>query len=133
MLQPVHRSIQVQVFVPRETRKGAKVFLPDVPELRNTLLVGIEALDQRTVDLADDGSAVISPSSLKYFTLTLVSGTDRRCVNMPLASMNPGLMSGLYKEFNDWRVNYQKSYLTVVDPSAVRVTVPLNIIYKLPQ
>lgn len=131
-MKPISRSFQLQVTFQRGLRRGARIFLPDIPELRNTLLTGIEVLDNTMVLQSQVEAPVPTTPELAGFALTLIHASDKRAVNFPLASMCPTVMSGLWKEFNSWRVNYQKSFLRLMNDGPVANgprTVCLNVFY----
>lgn len=112
----VERGYRLDVSIPQTVRVGAKVFLPDIAELRNTLLMGIEAYTKDDVLTTDQGLAILNRLQVPSITLTLVHQSDKRASHFPFSSLVSSTQSGLFKEFSEWEVNWQKSYFTVVDP-----------------
>jgi len=57
-MQPIRRSQLVAVNIPLNTAAGAKFFLPDIPELRDAIVDGIEAYGATELLTAPDGTGV---------------------------------------------------------------------------
>lgn len=129
-MRPIQRSQTIFVPIPGTATLGAKVFLPDIPELRDALVEGIETYTDS--ELANDlqGNSVITVGGLAGLTLNLVQESDRRAQDFPMNSLLAVQYGGIYKEFTSWRLNWQKCYLQLTNANPAGTTVVLNIFYR---
>lgn len=129
-MNPIHRSQLVSVVIPANTTVGAKIFLPDIPELRDALVDGLEtfAIDELAADLSANPTA--TSAELAFLTLSLVQESDRRAMDFPLQSLRSSQYGGIFKEFTGWRLNWQKCYIQVVSGTfAAATSVNVNVFY----
>lgn len=129
-MRPIQRSQTIFVLIPSTATLGAKVFLPDIPELRDALVEGIETYTDS--ELANDlqGNSVQTIAGVAGLTLNLVQESDRRAQDFPLNSLLAVQYGGIYKEFTSWRLNWQKCYLQLTNNSPAARTVVLNVFYR---
>ena len=128
-MRPIQRSQTIFVPIPGTATQGAKVFLPDIPELRGALVDGIETYTD--TELANDltGGGIVNAAGITGLVLNLVQESDRRAQDFPLQSLLAVQYGGIYKEFTGWKLNWQKCYLQLVNNNPAGQSVALNIFY----
>ena len=128
-MRPIQRSQTIFINIPAGAQLGSTVFLPDVPELRDAVIDGIETYTDTELAFSLTGNPVITTPGIREVTLNLVQESDRRAQDFPLQSLLAVSYGGLYKEFSGWRLNWQKCYLQLTGPTAADTTVVLNLFY----
>lgn len=128
-MRPIQRSQTIFIDIPANAQLGTTVFLPDIPELRDAVVDGIETYTDQEVAFSLTGNPVITTPGIREATLNLIQESDRRAQDFPLQSLLAVSYGGLYKEFSGWRLNWQKCYLQLTGANAAATTVVLNIFY----
>lgn len=113
-MQPIQRSQLITVVLPAATATGAKIFFPDIPELRDALVDGLETYVDSELAADLSGNAVVSAATLAFLAVSLVQESDRRAMDFPAQSLRASAYGGMYKEFTGWRLNWQKCYVQLV-------------------
>lgn len=128
-MKPLQRTQLIGVVIPQLTGAGAKIYFPDIPELRDAVVDGLEVYTSGELAQMPDGNTVVA--SLEGATVNLVQESDRRGQDFPLFALNSSNYGGIWKEFTGWRLNWQKCYVQVVDGSisAVTAAVAINVFY----
>lgn len=131
-MKSIQRSQLVTIKVPKGATLGAKFFLPDIPELRDALIDGLETYTEAELAADLNGVPTVQDPGLAGLTLSLIQESDRRAMDIPAWSLRSSQYGGIWKEFDSWRVNWQKCYLQVVDPTnfiASDRSFALNVFY----
>lgn len=128
-MRPIQRSQTIFVTMPTNTSVGTKVFLPDIPELRDALVDGIEAYTDNELAADLQGQPVVSIAGMQSLVVNLIQESDRRAQDFPLQSLLATAYGGIFKEFTGWRLNWQKCYVQAVSAAAADQVVALNIFY----
>lgn len=129
-MRPIQRSQTIFLTIPAGAGQGAKVYLPDIPELRDALVEGIETYteDELAADLT--GTSLVGIAGMQGLVLNLVQESDRRAQDFPLQSLRAVSYGGIYKEFTSWKLNWQKCYLQLVTNAPAGRAVALNVFYR---
>lgn len=133
-MQPIRRSQLINVLIPIGTAAGSKITLPDIPELRDALVDGIETYDSALLATDPAGNAVVTSAQVPGITLNLIQQSDRRAQDFPLFALSSNNYGGIWKEFDGWRLNWQKCYVLVTTSGlfAAAGSVVLNVFYHYP-
>lgn len=130
-MQPIKRSQLITVTLPAGTAVGAKIFFPDIPELRDALVDGLETYVNTELATDLQGNGIVTTTELSYLAVSLVQESDRRAMDFPAASLRASLYGGMFKEFTGWRLNWQKCYVQLVNGpiGANNLSFALNVFY----
>lgn len=129
-MRPIQRSQTIFVAIPATAAVGTKIFLPDIPELRDALVEGLETYTDSEISSDLQGNGIVSIAGVADLVLNLVQESDRRAQDFPLNSLLAVQYGGIYKEFTSWKLNWQKCYLQVVGPNTAGRSVALNVFYR---
>jgi hypothetical protein len=129
-MRPIPKSKLVWVNIPAGTVAGAAINFPDVPELRDKPIIGVEAYNLSLLAATPDLVATISAADLVGVTVTLKDYSDERVQDIPASTLVPTNIAGLWKQFVPFVVNWQASFLRfVATPAGVPCSFPLNVFY----
>lgn len=130
-MKPIPRSRLIWVTIPASTTEGAIIQFPDVPELRNKQVIGMESYHGVMLEKTPDLVFTVGPADLPKFTVTLKDGSMERQCNIPPETLNPQNTAGLWKMFTPFVVNWQSSYVRcTATPSVGTVfTIPFLVFY----
>jgi hypothetical protein len=128
-MRPIQRSQTIFIDIPANAQLGSTVYLPDIPELRDAVIDGIETYTDTELAFSLTGNPVVTVAGIREATLNLVQESDRRAQDFPLQSLLAVAYGGIYKEFSGWRLNWQKCYLQLVGTASASTTVVLNVFY----
>lgn len=136
MYQPVidkYYMVEVQL-----TSVGANAVIPfkDIPQLREKMrdvkTIGITAYTAAQLATSPLGLTVIAAANVTGIVVTFVTDLKEEIYRMPLIDLVSGSNSGLIRIFREKKINFPKSYITILTPGtlAVNQSVPFGIIYK---
>lgn len=128
-MRPIQRSQTIFLPIGAGIATGSKVFLPDIPELRDALVDGIETYTDSELAKDLQGKDVQDIAGLQGLVLNLVQESDRRAQDFPLQSLLATAYGGIFKEFTGWRLNWQKCYVQATNANPADKTVVLNVFY----
>lgn len=132
--QPViERSYLVEVQL---TSIGVNERIPflDIPQLRkklqNVVTYGISAYT--STQLAKTPNSLTTVQTVVGLVVTFYVGDKEEIFQMPVIDLVAGSNSGLIRGFRNKKINFPKSYITILDATNLNVneSVPFNIIYK---
>lgn len=130
-MKPLIASKLVWLNVPTGTVAGSSVRFPDIPELSDKRITGIEFYNIAMLAATPDQVAVISAADALGATLTLKENSTERVQDIPLSTMLPTNVGGIWKEFVPFVVNWQASLVRfTTTPATLPCTVPFNIFYE---
>lgn len=134
-MQPIRRSQLVSVTIPVGTTVGGKVFLPDIPELRDALIDGLETYVDSELSFSTSGVATVTGAQLLALTLNLVQNSDRRGQDIPAWSLRSSQYGGIWKELTSWNLNWQKCSVQVNQAGlfAAAASFSVNVFYHYPE
>jgi hypothetical protein len=126
----IERSKLVTVNIPIGTATGAVIPFPDIPELRDKRLTGIEFYDDTVLTTSPDQLATLTAAQAAAMTLTLKRNSVEHIQDVPLQTLNSSLLGGIWKEFEPFIPNYQSSFLRNVGAGfGAAQAVAFNIFY----
>ena len=128
-MRPIQRSQTIFLPLGSNVTTGSKIFLPDIPELRDALVDGIETYTDSELTADLQGNPVQTIAGLQGLVLNLVQESDRRAQDFPLQSLLATAYGGIFKEFTSWRLNWQKCYVQATNGNPASRTVVLNVFY----
>jgi hypothetical protein len=129
-MKPIQRSQTIFIPIGAGATLGSKIFLPDIPELRDALVEGIETYSDAELATDLQGNSVVDVTGIADCVLNLVQESDRRAQDFPLNSLLAVQYGGIYKEFTGWQLNWQKCYLQLTGGNPAGKTVVLNVFYR---
>ena len=131
-MKPIKRSQLITVVIPQNTGVGAQVKFPDIPELRDAVVDGIEVYSVDQLSITPNGERVVTTAGLAAATVNFLQESDRRGQDFPAYALLSAGYGGIWKEFTGWRLNWQKCYVQVVSSTPFedeQVAIPFNIFY----
>ncbi len=130
-MKPLIASKLVWLNVPDYTVAGSSIRFPDIPELSDKRITGIEFYNIAMLAATPDQVAVITAADALGATLTLKENSTERVQDIPLATMLPTNVGGIWKEFVPFVVNWQASVVRfTTTPATLPCAVPFNIFYE---
>jgi hypothetical protein len=132
-MKPILRSYLIEVnFGNTLPGNGVNINFQDYPQLRNIMLTGITVSDSTTIAISPSGKAVTNDNS--GIAVTLMDIYNMEIIkNYPAKGLDPFYNYGFYRDFTDINLQLTKSYITILDNSALvaNQSVILNIFYYL--
>lgn len=130
-MEPIKRSQLVWIVVTNGTTlNGAYIPFPDQPDLRGKQITGIECINSDYLTNAPDGTTCFSSADETHCMLTLYKGAVMQEKDVPCASLDSQLNFGIWKQFEPFQVNWQRSGVRVVSPlSAALLAIPFLVHY----
>lgn len=116
----------------------AEVPFQDVSELRSrgARVVGIETFNSDQMAFTPDGLPGITPADALKCTVTFKDQTSlERLKDVPLWTLNPVHMGGIYKQFMPFEANWQSCFVKFTGgfAAAAQFNVPFGIMWEEPQ
>lgn len=94
---------------------GAQINFQDYPELRNVYVCGVEVASADYLTLSPSGKSVAAGSNLPGIVLNLLDiNTNIKVYNYPTFDLQPSNVSGYYRDFEPFKLNLVKSYVTIL-------------------
>lgn len=132
-MKPILRSYLIEVnFGNTLPGNGVNINFQDYPQLRNIMLTGITVSDTSTLAISPSGKNVTTDNS--GIAVTLMDIFNMEIIkNYPAKGLDPFYNYGFYRDFTDINLQLTKSYITILDNSALAAnqSVILNIFYYL--
>ena len=95
--------------------QGAQITFQDYPELRNVYVCGVEVCSATYLTNGPSGRLVTAGTNLPGITLNLMDiSTNIRVYNYPSFDLEPSNVNGYYRDFEPFKINLVKSYITVL-------------------
>jgi hypothetical protein len=130
-MKPILRSYLIEVNL-GTTLPGAgqNINIQDYPQLRDVYITGIEAFNIDQISVSPAGKAVV-PSNIGI-TLTLMDKFNMEMMfQYPTSDLNPGIVSGFYRDIVPFYLQLTKSYITILDNALLSAneSVIFNVFY----
>lgn len=117
--------------LPVNVQQGATVQFPDVPELRGRKIIAVEFYDETFLTNTPDLVACVGPGDMAGLTVVLKDASSERIQDIPVTTLQPTFIAGIYKQVVPFSVNWQSSFVRVVGAAVTGGrTVPLGIMYE---
>lgn len=130
-MRAIPRAILVWATLKTGTTEGAEIRFPDVPELRGKRIIGFEGYDNSFLTKTPDLQDVVGGADSVKLTLVLKDLSKERIQDIPFITLIPAYIGGIWKQVEPFEVNWQSSFVRVVDtPATLPVTVPFCIFYE---
>jgi len=130
-MKPILRSYLIEVNLGTTIPgNGQNINFQDYPQLRDIYITGIEAFNNQQIAFSPAGKAVI-PSNTGI-TCTLMDKYNMEMIyQYPTTDLNPGIVSGFYRDIVPFYLQLTKSYITVLDNTglAANESAVFNIFY----
>jgi hypothetical protein len=116
-MKAITRSYLVELYLGTSAPgQGAQINFQDYPELRNVYVCGVEVCSATYLLKAPSGRNVIAGSLLPNISLNLTDiNTNIRIYNYPTFDLQPSNVSGYYRDFEPFKLNLVKSFITILD------------------
>jgi hypothetical protein len=130
-MKPILRSYLIEVNL-GGTAPGAgqNINVQDYPQLRDIYITGIEAFNNVQLTKSPAGKDVVGSNS--GITLTLMDKYNMEMMfQYPTSDLNPGIVSGFYRDIVPFYLQLTKSYITILDPAGLNAneSVIFNVFY----
>jgi len=130
-MKTIVASKLVWLNVPAGTVAGSVIRFPDIPELRDKKITGIEFYNIAMLAATPDQVATISAADATGAVLTLKENSTERVQDIPLNTLLPTNTGGIWKEFVPFVVNWQASAVRYTAlPATLPHSVPFSIFYE---
>ena len=115
-MKAITRSYLVELYFGTSAPgQGAQINFQDYPELRNVYVCGVEVCSQDYLTQSPSGKTVTAAANLPGIVLNLMDvGTNIRVYNYPSFDLQPSNVSGYYRDFEPFKINLVKSYVTIL-------------------
>jgi hypothetical protein len=133
MLQPiVEKSYLVELNLGTVVGTQRQVSFQFIPQLKDAIIYGVEVFSASQMAISPNGSAVVTALGLTNLTVTFAVGDDQDIFLQPIADLNPALVSGFIRMYNNKRFNLTKSFITMqgVANIAANQAVLFNFLYR---
>lgn len=116
-MRAITRSYLVELYLGTSAPgQGAQINFQDYPELRNVYVSGVEVCSLTYLLKAPSGRSVVSGSLLPNISLNLTDiNTNIRIYNYPTFDLQPSNVNGYYRDFEPFKLNLVKSFITILD------------------
>ena len=114
-MKAITRSYLVELYFGTSAPgQGAQINFQDYPELRNVYVCGVEVASADYLSLAPSGRTNVPAASLPGIVLNLMDvNTNIRVYNYPSFDLQPNNVGGYYRNFEPFKLNLVKSYVTI--------------------
>lgn len=132
-MRNIERSILVLVQFNPNTKSGTSQNFPDVPQLRDKVLVtGVEVYESSVLLTAPNGQAVAASNDLSNVVITFSAGSDQRHQQQPALSYAPQFTNGIWREFTPFAPNLQRCFAQFTADAATisSFVIPVNVFYR---
>ena len=115
-MKAITRSYLVELYFGTSAPgQGAQITFQDYPELRNVYVCGVEVCSATYLTNGPSGRLVTAGTNLPGITLNLMDiSTNIRVYNYPSFDLEPSNVNGYYRDFEPFKINLVKSYITVL-------------------
>ena len=130
-MKPIVKSYLTEINLGQSAPgNGQNINFQDYAELRDIYITGIECFAAGQVKQSPSGRTVVTP--LTGIALTLMDIFNMENIkSYPAYDLNPSNVDGFYRDFQPFRLQLTKSYLTVLDNTGLNAveSVIFNIFY----
>jgi len=99
---------------------GANFNFQDYPELRDVYITGVEVCPANYLTKAPSGKDNTANTNTPGIVLNLMDiNTNIRVYNYPTFDLVPSNVSGYYRDFEPFKLNLVKSYVTILQNIAI--------------
>jgi hypothetical protein len=128
---PIPRFKQVFINVPANTVAGAKLPFPLVEQLRDKKIIAIEFYAASILSFTSNQVATIVAADALACEAVFKENSTERVDSIPLNTLQPVNMAGVYKQFIGFVVNWQASFVRVnTNLAAAASSIPFGFIYE---
>jgi hypothetical protein len=115
-MRAITRSYLVELFLGTGAPgQGASLNFQDFPELRDVYITGVEVCASSYLTQAPSGRTNTASANLPGVVLNLLDvNTNIRIYNYPTFDLEPTNVSGYYRDFEPFKLNLVKSYITIL-------------------
>lgn len=130
-MKPILRSYLIEVNLGSSTPgAGQNINIQDYPQLRDVYITGIEAFNADQITKSPAGKDVVTANT--GITLTLMDKYNMEMMfQYPTSDLNPGVVSGFYRDIVPFYLQLTKSYITILDTTGLSAneSVIFNVFY----
>jgi hypothetical protein len=114
-MKPILRSYLIEVNLGSSAPgAGQNINVQDYPQLRDVYITGIEAFNSNQLSISPAGKTVVGNN--RGISLTLMDKYNMEMMfQYPTADLNPGIVSGFYRDIVPFYLQLTKSYITILD------------------
>ena len=115
-MKAITRSYLVELYFGTSAPgQGAQINFQDYPELRNVYVCGVEVASADYLTQSPSGKTVTASANLPGIVLNLLdTNTNIKIYNYPTFDLQPSNVSGYYRDFEPFKLNLVKSYVTIL-------------------
>lgn len=114
-MKAITRSYLVELFLGTSAPgTGASLNFQDFPELRDVYITGVQVCSNIYLSNAPSGKVNTAAGNLPGIVVNLLdNNTNIRIYNYPSFDLEPANVSGYYRDFEPFKLNLVKSYITI--------------------
>ena len=130
-MKPILRSYLIEVNLGGTVPgAGQNINIQDYPQLRDVYITGIEAFNFDQISVSPAGKNVVPTNT--GITLTLMDKYNMEMMfQYPTSDLNPGVVSGFYRDIVPFYLQLTKSYITILNNATLTAneSVIFNVFY----
>lgn len=107
----IRKSYTVELSIGASIAAGNIIPFPDIPQLRNAFITGIETYTSSQLVTTPLGAAVVSATGAKSLVLTFTEKVDEKIQLIPYTAFNTDVNKGFIKAIRKGVIDFQKSNL----------------------
>jgi hypothetical protein len=117
-MRAIPRMKLIWATVPFGTQPGSVIPFPNVSELLDAPIVGIEAYDAAFLVATPDLQPNVTAADMPTISVVLKDSSNERVQDIPATTLAPFQIGGIWKQFEPFVVNWQSSFVRVVGAPA---------------
>lgn len=130
-MKPIVRSYLTEVNLGTTVPgAGQNINFQDYPQLREVYITGIESFNADQLSTSPSGKAIVTANT--GITLTLMDKFNMEIISQyPTSDLNPGVVSGFYRDIAPFYLQLTKSYITILNNTGLSAneSIVFNIFY----
>jgi len=111
---------------------GTQVNLGFIPQLEGAQIYAIKSFGESDILISPNNKTLVSNAGLASLFVTFVVGEEERLFKLPVTDLNSTYNQGIIRQFNNLKINFTKSYITVNSSTNLTAaeSVCFSFIYK---
>lgn len=130
-MKAITRSYLIENYVGTSVPgNGSQLNFQNYPELLDVWVCGIEVVNNTYLTVSPSGKTVVKPVTGMVLNL-LDKNTNIKIYNYPLFDLIPANVGGYYRDFEPFKLNLVKSYITILSNAGINAneSICFNVLY----
>jgi hypothetical protein len=132
MIPIAQNTYLVEVKLPATIAVGTQINFGFIAQLDGAEIYGIESLATQDIGSSPNQNFTIDIAGLPSLLVTFVVGEQEDLYQLPITDLNYFFNKGITRSFNKLKIDFTKSYLTIVSTVNILAneSICFNFIYK---